>query len=39
MFLELRALLTGRPLSYAERWLVAQAPLSLEWQIMHKEAK
>jgi hypothetical protein len=34
-----RRLLTGQPLSYADRWLAAQPPLSLEWRIAHKEDK
>ncbi len=32
-----RRLLRGQPLSYAERWLMAQAPMSLEWLVANKE--
>lgn len=32
----LRCLLTGQRPSYADRWLLNQPPLSIEWQILHK---
>lgn len=32
-----RRLLTGSPVSYADKWLLNQEPLSLEWLITNKE--
>lgn len=32
-----RRMLTGLPVSYADKWLLSQGSLSLEWLIQNKE--